>query len=664
MSAAPSRSGSPAAALVVAENNNSIYAKEYPLNAIPQNLKSVEFPLFLKNDQSVSKVINNMCGGIYKINSAFRENLDYSTDKCLELYLNKNDKTIDGNNWDNNGDNSENDFFNEHPIIGKSDNDEKLLIKITITRKKKSQTDGDASTGTLLDNLRSCEAFKVQPLGVINKTIKFRYISDFQTILDNNKSAVEYNQSINSLDWDKIKTFVEDIPDEDPRPFEPLFNDKKKYYLPPPPKFSMVHLPFIYEYKKNPYSDSRGEDVRTSYLKSYQIQISSRSDVPEQPHQKLLDNLAIAKETGVYPKTNKESQFYEQLLKCVEHLENLFNKRPIWLKKHLEGIIVSDNETNNNNTAWGPILKFGLAVVSYRFLKGPWRNSYIKFGVDPYSSFSYAKYQTEFFKIEKKILDRLLYEKYKNEKKNVNDLVVTHHDYSSISPQCPKIYETDTKEWIDSRFYFDGTYIPWYLMIPVDLLLKESNIKEIYDKAVFLDKPNELTGWFHDLDLLKIRKIVKYELGCLAQNNDKFDKKIIEEYKKLRDVKATGPEITSTDIITDKRDNIRQSLDFNVTMNEKQMIDVVKKYENESLEEDDDNNNGIKTGVTDDNMVEDIGEDGDADEVQSDSSFTANNASYMEILEQISKMHPEISKYLKENVDGIIKGDLVDNIKY
>ncbi|AAS51544.2 ADL376Wp [Eremothecium gossypii ATCC 10895] len=584
-------------------------AREFTLD-LPR-IPSIEFPLKVSQSQeSIEKVIN-MCGGLPKVRRALAAHSDSSHD--LELRLN------DGSEEDGRPQ-----FFNEHPIIGKrvQQRDEAIVLKISMPRGTMERNDGDVRKA-----LASLPASKVKavPVAILHNTVRFREMSDFQVRLDNNPSAKEFNDSFGTLNWEKFKKFVETIPDYDDKPFENIGKvvfdrasvcPSSDFQLPPIPRFSMVGLPFIYKYRSNPYATktASGESkVVGTYIKNYQQFVHDFSpsvSVPLTPHPELVKQYELAKKTKVYPGSKSDSKFYEKLEQCLPILTELFNRRHVWIKRHIDGIIPQDLHV---------VLKIALSLVSYRFTKGPWRNTYIKLGVDPRSSNEYAKYQTEYFKIERRLLRNTAV------RKNVPD-----------PPE--RFYRTNTPNDIDSRFRFDGKQIPWYLMLQIDLLTDEPNIKEVFQNAVYLDTPKELTGWFSELDLTKIRKIVKYELGCMVQGNYEFNEHKLKYFKVMLYVKET---LSSKDG------------DGDVHMTD----------EKEDAE-DEDEDNGVETGELDETVLQ--ADEEDEDEIpmhraltqpegsEDSDEFSIKTASFKEIVERIARSDPETADYLAKDLDGFV----------
>lgn len=211
----------------------------------------------------------------------------------------------------------------------------------------------------------------------------------------------------------------------------------------------------------------------------------------------------------------------------------------------------------------------------------------------------------------------------------------------------PKNYQSNIPGEIDSRFNFDGKQIPWYLMLQIDLLLKEPNIAEIFSKLQFLPEANELTGWFTELDLTKIRRIVKYELGCMVQGNYEFNEHKLTFFKRMLFVKESMMKDQEGDVNMDQGNNISQ-------------------------EGEDDDDNGVEEGEMDEELLEEAEQEED-EQIQGQmlnspktstvtktsleenpDNFNIKTASFKEVMERIAKQDSETAQYLKEHLQGLI----------
>ena len=185
-------------------------------------------------------------------------------------------------------------------------------------------------------------------------------------------------------------------------------------------------------------------------------------------------------------------------------------------------------------------------------------------------------------------------------------------------------------------------------MLQVDLLVEEPNIAEVYSKAEFLPKANELTGWFQELDLAKIRRIVKYELGCMVQGNYDFNEYKLKYFKTMVYVKESMIKEQSTD----------QDGDVN--------MDEDSNEPNQNKEEsDEDEENGVASGEADEVALEadeaDEDENVRVDEAQDDegddyddAAFEINSATFQEVIDRISRLNPKVAQRLQNDLTGLV----------
>lgn len=623
-------------------------AKEFTLD-IPR-IPSLELPLNVSTKHSSVQRAIEMCGGISNIKKAFKEEGPIDSQDGLELYLNKGDPG----------------FFNEHPLIGKRVpyRDDSIVLKITLPKGTLEKNDGDLKKS--LNSLNEKD-YRVTPIAIVDNSIKFRELSDFQVRLDNSSSAKEFENKIHSLSWKELRQYVDSVQDNDTRPFENINNiilnrdlkcPNNDFQLPPPPKFAMNGLSHLYKYKGNPLARKTNgvTEVKKSYIKNYQILLhgfNKNIKIPLEPCEEAITCYLMAQKDGIYPGTKKESKFYESLEECLTILKKLFEQRPIWIKRHIDGLIPK----RIHHT-----LRVALALISYRFVMGPWRNTYIKFGIDPRSSNEYAKYQTEYFKIVKRLVNSPL------GKKNI--------------PKIPSlVFESNRPGDIDSRFRFDGTQIPWYLMLQIDILIDEPNIREVYSKVEYLEEPNELTGWFKELDLVKMRRIMKYELGCLVQGNHNFNPYRLKYYKSIRNTNETKPKEMSS------KDDFKNKLDAEGDI---EMENSVDNNIDARQDDDDDDDNGIISDEADEEVLEDEEEEEEEEGVDDnesndmDKAYYNNNdnnqeqfidpsmnvyrkntsdinnsvnykyASFGDIIDRIAKLNPSEAKILESQLEGFV----------
>ncbi|XBW38385.1 hypothetical protein QEN19_003972 [Hanseniaspora menglaensis] len=510
-------------------------------------------------------------------------------DEALMMYLNKTE-------------NSGSNFFNEKPILGRPTRDQKIVIKIRLEKNKTIKDNPDFS---LLEKLQQKNiVYSVEPVAIIDSSIKFRVTSDAQFTLGNNETAQEYRRSILDLDFNEMHKFINSIPEMDSKPWFPIDEEKNFYELIPPVKTFISEIPFEYEFKQNKLAGKIASS-KSLYVPTYQVQVSSLdAEVPTGPSEVLKEKWQLAHKYGKYPhflnvETSKE--FYSDLKDMIETLNKKFDSKPIWLKKHLQGVVV------DKISMCGSVLKYALPFVAYRIMKGPWIHSYCKYGVDPKSDSKYAKYQVEQFRIAHPIPT----DKFKN-----------------YTP-CPSTYISNIEGDIDSRFFLTGNSIPWYSTYTMEVLMKEPHVKDLMENSQYLETCDAETGWFNELDTWKRKRIVKYILDCLYQGITEFSEDKIKIYKNM----------PSTKIYTPESHFVAKSKDLMTTNRERYILN-------------DENND--EDGEAD--MYDAFGSDNDDDfDEKLLGNINLEEASFDDIIKRIGLQNNEIANEVKESFDQFIK---------
>ncbi|KAL6939130.1 hypothetical protein ACO0OL_000754 [Hanseniaspora opuntiae] len=431
-------------------------------------------------------------------------------DDALLLYLNKTQDKMNA-------------FFNEKPILGRPNRDQKIVLKIKI--KKDTLPPGSENMSLIEKLFTKNVTYETEPVAVIDSTIKFRITSDAQFALDHNKTAQDFKNSMLDLNFEDIDSFIENLKDMDNEPWMPVNTETNSYELMPPIKTFIAEMPFEYEFKGNKLA-SKIATSTSVYVPTYQVQVSSFEKIPDQPSVELQEKWRLAKEVKRYPhflSIQTAYDFFKDLEEMIELIKAKFEERPIWLKKHLQGVII------DKPSLCGTTLKYALPFVAYRIMKGPWIHSYCKYGVDPTSDPKYHLYQVEQFRM------------------TTSPNTEIFKDYEP----CPKEYTSNVPGDIDSRFYLTGKSIPWYSTYTMEVLMTEENVCDIIQNSQLLEKCDPEHGWFNELDTWKRKRLVKYILDCLYQGITEFSEDKIKIYKNMPSIKLFAQESSN---IAKKRD--------------------------------------------------------------------------------------------------------------
>ncbi|RIA87754.1 RNA polymerase III transcription factor IIIC subunit-domain-containing protein [Glomus cerebriforme] len=265
----------------------------------------IEYPGYIKN---MNKVLHTL-GGEKGLKKAVNEDL-------MELRFRPDDPFC-------------------HPINGDVIPTSNLLLKVTRRKKKRQNKNGNRENE---EKSNAKEDVKFDILGIINKTCRFRGMSDYQYVPNMNHPILEYRKALESLDVNKIMDF------------ESIINNMNEETNLPPPSFSRVECPMDYGYQQNTAV------VKVLVNKDDGQFLNIPSLVPEEPP----------------PESSKNIEQMPQ--ESIDRMNKLFEDRPIWTRLALENNLPSNDKRN---------IKRLLPLVAYLMSNGPWRDCWIRYGYDP-----------------------------------------------------------------------------------------------------------------------------------------------------------------------------------------------------------------------------------------------------------------------------------------
>lgn len=402
----------------------------------------------------------------------------------------------------------ENDPFH-HPIPSLYLSHERVLLKVLIPKLQLPENYQNMNLKEIINHT----SYKVKPMAIIDKTYSFKLISDFQVSHKNNPMAQEYaNDFANVTHLDELKTYFNNHQQftglKDWESNE-LFENKDQNLI-APPNFSQIRFPFDYRFEMNPATmvtrDDNGENkvVPTQRrIKLHSIIIEWGVPIPTQP---MPPNKAHLDEMVRRNKEMTLSIHEASLFGCIEWLNQLFEARPFWVRKHLDDITPPNLRKH---------LKQALPYVSYLFKSGPWRFCNIKYGVDPSLLPKYWKYQTEYFRIphHKEAVAR--------EQKNK-----TYDNCSLVTP--PTLQGNKYNLQLLQKLLYTGEFLPVSITFQLGDLMDEFVVSQLEDANAgtgFRDVPDISDGWLNRQTMETIRRLMRYKLNAMAKEEDiKVDK--------------------------------------------------------------------------------------------------------------------------------------------
>ena len=215
--------------------------------------------------------------------------------------------------------------------------------------------------------------YTVAAVGKVSQTHRFRNLPDFQHATTTWPLAQRLRETVMTNDLDKIKQFSLDHSEGSLAGLD----------IGPPPSFNLWKVPMAWDYKQTPYSKleldpATGKSKLVNInptIKRHPIQVAH--DIPIVP-------------SGPPDYLEPEGHLDPPSLECLRKLRALLEERPVIVKRAQENIVRPRNEYHLRST-W--------PYVGYMFRVGPFRDSIIKYGVDPRSDIKYRKYQTLIFQL-------------------------------------------------------------------------------------------------------------------------------------------------------------------------------------------------------------------------------------------------------------------------
>lgn len=538
----------------------SRYAKEHSLD-IP-HYSAIEFPLLVNHTEKAIELI----GGEEAIVRATQDH----DESPLEL-------RFSGNRY-------------EHPIASSVSTNENIVIRISVPTKD-YEANGKNIRKTLahLNKTGHTKPVSIQPVGVINRTFRFRELSDFQYQTQNDDFFSKTNTAVHGLNYQKVKQDFQFKQDKEPSKPDPRTGS---FNFPPPPRFSSIPLPFDYRYAKNTNSvEKEGKyEVRNRPFRLHASVLKYDDQVPTEPP------AAVAEKLDYYLQNFTRNTTYRDTLKTIDLIKSLFEKRPIWIRKHLEAIIPIHLRYT---------IKYALPHIAYTYVDGPWRQNYIRFGINPKSSPEYARYQLGAFR------------------------VIGYHN-----PKNLRTFMTDKEDNVASAFKFNGEDIPMTLLFQIEQLI-DPEVQRFVSQAKFKEEPDFENGWFDKITMDKIRITVPFKLKALVKGESYNQERLAVLLERIEgeNIESHESEMEDDDE-EDKEEGQDQTQD-----------QATNDSNSESEDEDQFYDQTLRNDYADAQMID----------KQLEEAFNVQESNFDEILEYLQKQHPEAAIELKEMIEEIVK---------
>ncbi|KAI9712392.1 MAG: tau 95 subunit of transcription factor TFIIIC [Bogoriella megaspora] len=218
------------------------------------------------------------------------------------------------------------------------------------------------------------DKYKIEAIGSVNETHRFRSMPDCV----NTTSDVPITEKFKSqLLSEKFTMKMKDFS------FDPAKGASLDIYIPPPKSFTYNPHPYNYNYRQNPASRPvrNGETGET-----YMVNIAKTQKVALLP----LAYNAQSDTTKPPPALAPISTLTEDMKLGITKLNELLEIRPIITRRvainYMGGRFEHDYKTITQYCGYG-------------FRSGPWRDTLVRYGIDPRTDPKYRKYQTLMFQL-------------------------------------------------------------------------------------------------------------------------------------------------------------------------------------------------------------------------------------------------------------------------
>ncbi|CAJ2508261.1 Uu.00g094470.m01.CDS01 [Anthostomella pinea] len=382
------------------------------------------------------------------------------------------------------------------PIISHHAATNNVLLKITVPRRtgrKRKRGSGDPFSGDVhlprpmmmdseanvvgsvdrRDSPRSIlrkmqdnvDNHEVEAIGLIRDSHRYRGLADFQFASTDSPFLNKVAEHLLPMKLSKLREFR----------LEPGVATAPGQEIIPPPHFTDKVIGFNYNYEQNPtIRDDGGENglVNTQGRKqlSYGHFIHhNHFPAPEQPKRPRDGNHGVP----------------DALL---SQLDEAMERRPVWTRRSI---------LNQVHGKFGEsIVKIAIQLVGYQFRGGPWRDSIVKYGVDPRVDPEHRQYQTLSFKLERNIAGK------------------AKTPWQTIRKGQTKIHnntDRNSHSWDGESYSTDGKF--WQVCDITDPFM----LKLIEEAPLRTECDVNESGWFHRGTWNKVKAAMRVKMFAISK---------------------------------------------------------------------------------------------------------------------------------------------------
>ncbi|CAK7202089.1 tau 95 subunit of transcription factor TFIIIC [Sporothrix eucalyptigena] len=242
---------------------------------------------------------------------------------------------------------------------------------------------GDALAGRDARQLRqrlqeTAGQYRTEVVGIVKHSHRYRGLADFQQSVHDSEFVNKFTENILPGDLSKLRNFS----------ITPGVAAPPNVDLPPPPFFTSLTMPFNYFYTQNPFV----REVVSSHDGAVRL-VNSTAASPLAGYLLAFDEEPVP--TGPPPALAPITG--RRRIAILDAMRRAVEERPVWTRRGLinrmtaiTGLPLTENR-----------LKQYFGHVCYQFKGGPWRDTLVRYGVDPRIDPECRQYQTMQFKLHK-----------------------------------------------------------------------------------------------------------------------------------------------------------------------------------------------------------------------------------------------------------------------
>ncbi|KAI4867715.1 hypothetical protein F4820DRAFT_412535 [Hypoxylon rubiginosum] len=313
------------------------------------------------------------------------------------------------------------------------------------------------------DNL---DDYQIEAVGSVQGTHRYRGLADFQFANTSSSFLTNIAEHLLPLQVSKLREIR----------FAPGVAAGPGQEIIPPPHFTDKVIGFNYNYEQNPNIKVEGKEGEDGRL----INIQGRK-------KHSYGHFINHNQYPVPTKARREPtiEIPDGLLK---QLHALMEERPIWTRR-----AILNSVTGNYADS---MLRIALQLVGYQFRGGPWRDAFVKYGVDPRPDPKFRIYQTLAFKLERNIVGT---------KKVPWELV------RKDQVKKPKTENTESHLWDGEQYSTDGKF--WQVCDITDPF-----VRQLIDQAPLRDDCDlNDSGWYYRGTWAKVKMIMKVKMIAIKR---------------------------------------------------------------------------------------------------------------------------------------------------